>query len=231
MSIISWIISAFFIGVILAPLFIEKGFRKDVWKILAYKPSTTADESEKANIPSGESEKKEKHDPIESAAKSLQAHAQKIIFISLSLLLMAKGLVEVLDTLNLFEKVSVTHVVYYWTIDNFKLGEVVWSENVDKWPLVTHIRHIKTLTYVANALAISCGLQLAYMLITEGPDEAIEPIMLGIASVILLILSTVEPAQWTIYNSLSIIILILGIYLLFRISVKVNNKTKRQSLP
>lgn len=229
MSITSWVISVIFIGVILVPLFIGMGFLKDVWKILAYKPSLSAAELEGDDFPLNESEgkeKKEKHDPIASSAKSLQAHAQKIIFICLSLLLIAKGLVEVLDTLNFFEKVSVTHVVYYWTVDNFKLGEVVWSEYVDKWPLVTHIRHIKTLTYVANALAISCGLQLAYMLITEGPDEAIEPIMLGIASVILLILSTIEPAQWSIYNSISIIILILGIFLLYYISLKVNKKTK-----
>lgn len=224
MSLTSWVISIIFIVVILLPLFIGMGFLKDVWKILAYKPSPTAEELEKADLLLNESEEKEKHDPIASSAKSLQAHAQKVIFICLSLLLIAKGLVEVLDTLNVFEKVSLTHVVYYWTVDNFKLGEVVWSEYVDKWPLVTHIRHINTLTYVANALAISCGLQLAYMLITEGPDEAIEPIMLGIASVILLILSTIEPAHWSIYNSISIIILIFGIFLLYYISVKVNKK-------
>lgn len=227
MSLTSWGIFIIFIIVILVPLFIGKGFLNDVWKILAYKPSPTAEELEKAALLLKDPEEKEEHDPIASSAKHLQAHAQKIIFICLSLLLIAKGLVEVLDTLNMFEKVSVTHVVYYWTVDNFKLGEVVWSEYVDKWSIVTHIRHIKTLTYVANALAISCGLQLAYMLITEGPDEAIEPIMLGVASVILLILSTIEPAQWSIYNSVSIIILILGIFLLYFISLKVNKKRKR----
>jgi len=60
------------------------------------------------------------------------------------------------------------------------------------------------------------------MLITDGPDEAVEPIMLGIASVILLILSTIEPSQWSIYNSISIILLILGIFLLYYMSGKIN---------
>ncbi|MGC0825051.1 hypothetical protein ACT2VT_003258 [Pantoea agglomerans] len=225
MILIIWGVPAICIALILVPLLIEKRFRKDVWKILAYKPSPTKEEFEKENALLDQSAKKKKYDSVAFAAEHLQAHAQKIIFICLSLLLIAKGLVEVLDTLNVFEKVRVSHMVYYWTVDNFKLGEVRWYEYVDKWSLVTHIRHIKTLTYVANALAISCGLQLAYMLITEGPDEAIEPIMLGVASVILLILSTIEPSQWSIYNSISIIILILGVFLLYYISGKVKENT------
>lgn len=225
MSLIIWGVAAICIAFILVPLLINKRFWEDIGKILAYKPSPTKEEFEKENAPLDQSAKKKKYDSVAFAAEHLQAHAQKIIFICLSLLLIAKGLVEVLDTLNLFEKVRVSHMAYYWTVDNFKLGEVRWYEYVDKWSLVTHIRHIKTLTYVANALAISCGLQLAYMLITEGPDEAIEPIMLGVASVILLILSTIEPSQWSIYNSISIIILILGVFLLYYISGKVKEST------
>lgn len=168
------------------------------------------------------------NDPVASSAKSLQAHAQKTIFICLSLLLIAKGFVEVMDTLNLIEKVQLRHVIYYWTLNDFKLAEVSWTQLVDKYPVFSHIKSIRTLTYVANALAISCGLQLAYMLITDGPDEAIEPIMLGVASVILLILSTVEPSQWGIYNSISIILLILGIFLLHFMSKRLGNSDTKK---
>lgn len=227
MMLILWVgVAVTCIALILVPLVIEKRFIKDLCKILAYKPSPTKEEFEKENSLLENSAKKKKYDAVAFAAEHLQAHAQKIIFICLSLLLIAKGLVEVLDTLNVFEKVRISHMAYYWTVDNFKPGEVHWYEYVDKWSLITHILHIKTLTYVANALAISCGLQLAYMLITEGPDEAIEPIMLGVASVILLILSTIEPSQWSINNSISIILLILGIFLLYYIASKVKENTK-----
>lgn len=221
MSHTSIIIFIAFSCIILGPLLFSCRFWLDVRRILSYKPSPTIRQLKKDGLLFDKSGKRKKHDAIASSAEHLQAHVQKIIFIFLSLLLIAKGLVEVLDTLNMFEKIKVDHMVYYWTVDSFKLGQIHWSEYVDKWSLVTHIRHIKTLTYVANALAISCGLQLAYMLVTEGPDEAIEPIMLGVASVILLILSTVEPSQWNIYNSISVIMLILGIFLLHYISLKI----------
>jgi hypothetical protein len=230
MSFNSMMIFFCLISLILAPLVFRRAFWRDVFKILTYEPSPISKHLEKddsvLDFSKKNKKKKKKHDPIASSAEHLQAHAQKIIFVCLSLLLITKGAVEILDTLNMFEKVKVTHVIYYWTVNNFKLGELNWSEYVDKWSLVTHIRHIKTLTYVANALAISCGLQLAYMLITEGPDEAIEPIMLGVASVILLILSTVEPSQWNINNSISIIMLILGIFLLYYIAGKVKENKK-----
>ena len=207
--------------VILVFLCFNQNFRRDIRNIAGYNGSPTKEEFDKQLLPIWPRVRKP-YDKVASSAQHLQAYAQKIIFICLSLLLMAKGVIEILDTLNAFDKVSVSRVVYYWSIRDFHLIKLTWTENVDKWPLISHIRHIKTLTYVANALAISCGLQLAYMLITDGPDEAVEPIMLGIASVILLILSTIEPSQWSIYNSISIILLILGIFLLYYMSGKIN---------
>jgi len=191
------------------------------------KHASTAKE-QKDNNTSSATTNEDDHDPVASSAKSLQAHAQKTIFICLSLLLIVKGFVEVLDTLNLIDKVQLRHVIYYWTLNDFKLAEVSWTQLADKYPVFSHIKNIRTLTYVANALAISCGLQLAYMLITDGPDEAIEPIMLGVASVILLILSTVEPSQWGIYNSISIILLILGIFLLHSMSKRLDGRDTKK---
>lgn len=232
MSLISIIICVIIGGVILWPLIKSAGFKRDLCKILSYKASPTEEElkenllptrpeTPKKNLPIQPETKKKPHDEVASSAQHLQAHAQKLIFTFLSLLLIAKGIIEILDTMDMFEKVNVIHSIYYWTVNDFHSVKLIWTESIDKWPLIAHIRHIKTLTYVANALAISCGLQLAYMLITEGPDEAVEPIMLGIASVILLILSTIEPNQWNIYNSVSIILLILGIFLLNYMSGKI----------
>ncbi|MFB4413068.1 hypothetical protein [Pantoea sp. ANP04] len=207
--------------VILVLLGFNRSFRRDIGNIVGYNGSPTKEEFDKQLLPIWPRVRKP-YDKVAFSAQHLQAYAQKIIFICLSLLLMAKGVIEILDTLNVFDKVNVSHVIYYWSVRDFHLIKLTWTESVDRWPLISHVRHIKTLTYVANALAISCGLQLAYMLVTEGPDEAVEPIMLGIASVILLILSTIEPSQWSIYNSISIILLILGIFLLYYMSGKIN---------
>lgn len=132
----------------------------------------------------------------ESAADRIQFFCQRLIFASLTILLLLKGIIELADSLSLL-KDSTNH-------------------------FITHLKGIKTLSYVANALAISCGFQLAFMLITKGPDEAIEPIMLGIASVILLMLSAIEPQKWSIDNSLSVAVLIGCIGALFYLSKKLN---------
>jgi hypothetical protein len=59
---------------------------------------------------------------------------------------------------------------------------IAWDGLPDSPPLVL----------VGEGLAISAGVELAYMLFTPGPDEAIEPVMLGIAAAILIVAS--DPA-------------------------------------
>lgn len=54
------------------------------------------------------------------------------------------------------------------------------------------IIRLSTLDLVARALAYSAGVDLAYMLFTPGPDEAIEPLILGLASAILFSISNIS---------------------------------------
>ncbi|HFD6909147.1 TPA: hypothetical protein ACF3H3_000040 [Escherichia coli] len=133
----------------------------------------------------------------EKSADRIQFFCQRLIFIGLTGFLLFKGTVELADT--------------FWPID------------ISSQPFFAHIRQIKTLSYVAKALAVSCGFQLAFMLITKGPDEAVEPIMLGIASVILLMLSVIDPDKWTVHNSISVVLLIICIAGLFFLSKKLKN--------
>lgn len=49
------------------------------------------------------------------------------------------------------------------------------------------------LEMVSIGLAAATALELAYMLFTPGPDEAIQPVMMGIASFVLYALSTFSP--------------------------------------
>lgn len=129
----------------------------------------------------------------ERYAKNVSYIIQYCIFITLTFLLSAKGAVELIQT-------------------------IAPHGGVLKWEVATQLLNIKTLLYVAGALALSSGIQLAYMLVTHGPDEAIEPVMLGIASAILLILSKIEPEKWNICYALVLFVMIVCIAILFALS-------------
>jgi len=49
---------------------------------------------------------------------------------------------------------------------------------------------------IADALAAATVLQLAYTLFTPGPDEALDPVLLAIATVLLFQLGKVEKFHW-----------------------------------
>lgn len=182
------LVSLFIISLIVAYR-ISNTFQKDFKNVISYK--SKSDEKDSRSQLNNDAEKKS-IDNSESSAERIQFFCQKLVFVSLTSFLMFKGVVEVIDTFSPFD--MSTDLFFH------------------------HIKEIKTLSYVANALAISCGLQLAFMLITNGPDEAIEPIMLGIASVILLMLSAIDAKVWSIHNSISVVLLILCIAGLFFLS-------------
>ena len=54
------------------------------------------------------------------------------------------------------------------------------------WWRADELRSIPTLELVAIALEYSAGIELAYTLFTEGPDEAVEPVIMGLAAAMLL---------------------------------------------
>jgi hypothetical protein len=58
--------------------------------------------------------------------------------------------------------------------------------------LVQPLVALNTLQLVANALEYSAGVELAYTLFTEGPDEAVEPVIMGLAAAMLLVISKLE---------------------------------------
>jgi hypothetical protein len=72
---------------------------------------------------------------------------------------------------------------------------------------------IHTLTIVGYALQFSAGIELAYMLFTPGPDEAIEPLIFGLAATALTVISDGNNA---IYKSaLLVLVLVASVGFLF----------------
>jgi hypothetical protein len=71
------------------------------------------------------------------------------------------------------------------------------------------ILRLNVLEIVGKGLAYSAGIELAYMLFTPGPDEALEPVILGLASAVLLIISN-ETVGWEDAIVVPIICLTIG---------------------
>jgi hypothetical protein len=67
------------------------------------------------------------------------------------------------------------------------------------------------LAVIAVSLAVAASLELAYTLFTPGPDEAIDPLMLGISAVFLYLVSKQEEFTWTIGVAATLFAVTLGI--------------------
>src|SRR5262245_41135855 len=82
------------------------------------------------------------------------------------------------------------------------------------WPdLCLWLRTTPVLEIVGAALGVSAAIELAYMLYTPGPDEAVEPLIAGIAAAILILISREE--HWSYERILLLMVLILSLALLF----------------
>ncbi len=76
-----------------------------------------------------------------------------------------------------------------------------------------------TITVIASALAIAAGIELAYTLFTPGPDEALDPLMLGLSSGILLLVTMPTDSSLSVATQFSGVLLgvvALGVLFLIR---------------
>jgi hypothetical protein len=91
--------------------------------------------------------------------------------------------------------------------------------------MTTHV-----LVIIATTLAVAAALELAYTLFTPGPDEAIDPLMLGLSSVLLYLISTLTNLTWT--AGVSILLFASALGLLFAIRKKfIDDSDVRASQP
>ncbi len=68
---------------------------------------------------------------------------------------------------------------------------------------------------VGYGLAVSAAVELAYTFFTKGPDEALDPLILGVSSFALIALSEMDPLKLTTTHVIPISLLALAIVLLF----------------
>jgi len=85
---------------------------------------------------------------------------------------------------------------------------------------VSNLNHLflqHALQIVSFGLAISAGIEMAYMLFTPGPDEAVEPVILSLAAATLYGLSVIDFSHEASFYKYSILIgtFVLSMGLLF----------------
>ncbi|MFM0016708.1 MULTISPECIES: hypothetical protein [Paraburkholderia] len=127
--------------------------------------------------------------PYESLGARLMENTKTVlqfsIGIALTMTLLAKGFVEIGQT---------------W---EFVPSDSFMSAFCDRNPcflerLGYHLLHLKTFAYIAAALAVSAGLDLGYMLFTDGPDEALQPLLLCLSSAAFYTISNHPEGSWVV---------------------------------
>jgi DNA-binding XRE family transcriptional regulator len=71
------------------------------------------------------------------------------------------------------------------------------------------------LAFVGYGLAVSAAVELAYTFFTKGPDEALDPLILGVSSFALISLSMIDQPKLTMTNAIPTSLFALAILLLF----------------
>jgi transcriptional regulator with XRE-family HTH domain len=74
---------------------------------------------------------------------------------------------------------------------------------------------LSALGLVGYGLAVSAAVELAYTFFTKGPDEALDPLILGVSSFTLIALSEIDPPKLNTTDAIPISLLALAIVLLF----------------
>ncbi len=69
-----------------------------------------------------------------------------------------------------------------------KLGLKLWPSEAPGWPM-SLLQDTNPLGIIGYVLACSAAVELAARLFTKGPDEAVDPVILGIAATCFLIIS------------------------------------------
>ena len=108
----------------------------------------------------------------------------------------------------------------------FKIGVLVLGGTADApWSVEFGLATEQTLAIIGGALAVAAAIELAYTLFTPGPDEALDPLMLGLSAALLLLMSKDTPQFVPQFVAALIGVVALGV--LFQIRRLLNENAKR----
>jgi hypothetical protein len=111
----------------------------------------------------------------------------------------------------------ILHLAGVFKNSPIQIGGFAFSKEISQFAFET-----KVLDIVGRALALSAGVELGYMLFTPGPDEAVQPVIVGLAATILLLISGISDITWQ--SGLGILLLVVTLAVLFAVNKKYVDK-------
>ena len=115
------------------------------------------------------------------------------------------------DTNQMLIGVGVFFIVIFRLAHDLNL----WSH-----PAFCIIYQTKLLTIIGDALLYSSAIELAYTLFTPGPDEAVEPLITGLAAVILIGIAQIDYDKVIltdeIMRNIAVFVIILVVFFIIR---------------
>jgi hypothetical protein len=84
------------------------------------------------------------------------------------------------------------------------------------------------ITLIGNALATAAVIELAYTLFTPGPDEALDPLMLGLAAALLVAFA--HPDTFNYQNAIAALLVIIGLAILYGIRRSLDRPGTKQDI-
>lgn len=101
---------------------------------------------------------------------------------------------------------------------------------IQDYQVIKHILSTGILALVSKAVMVSAAIELAYMLFTPGPDEAIDPLILGIAGTALLVMSDENAAKTDsiLYDGVAVLLFVFSLAILFYLRFKLTKWFPKQ---
>ncbi|OBU37892.1 hypothetical protein [Photobacterium phosphoreum] len=102
-------------------------------------------------------------------------------------------------------------IVKAWIFVGLPLGDI------KEFVVINHVLTKSILALVSQAVMVSAAIELAYMLFTPGPDEAVDPLILGIAGTALLVMSDENSSKTysMLFDSISVLLFSISLAILF----------------
>jgi hypothetical protein len=94
-----------------------------------------------------------------------------------------------------------------------EMYNIVFSAHKINYKFVEYLTQMPIFEMLSKGLAAATGIELGYMLFTDGPDEAIQPVLMAIASFIIYRLSLNPEIGWSEGLGLGILLVFIPILL------------------
>lgn len=110
------------------------------------------------------------------------------------------------------------------------IGFITWAR---QFAFIDAIHKLQTLDIIGQALIVASAIELAYTLFTDGPDEAVDPLIMGLAATVLLGIAKIKHDSLKLAGEIAIYVAILiGLFFVRKkfVEPEIEKKKRQQRL-